>query len=791
MTMLPHLPVDRSPRRTDPTQRTRQGATVFLVGMLAFSGYGTFLPAAIRCVLPGDVGCPGGIFGAPVPGANATNEMFFNVTLYDYGFWIINSVTGANETKTWVIYEGWTIHINATSLRADASAGGTAYHGLGVEINATGKQLLSLAAPVGKWVTGTFTAPTSAYYSQHIWCTVYCGDGHSGQYRYNLNVVPSTTVPSALISATPTWGAAPLLVSFTAQVSGGTGALNTTWTFGDGSSPSYVANASHTYTLSGAYTAQLVVTDAKGSSATRTVRINVSATTPLTVSVHASVADGVAPLEVDLAGTVAGGVAPYTEAWTFGDGGTGVGLTAAHLFTAPGSYTVDLTVTDAVGASAWGSTTVAVHKANGTFPLAVQSLPASGVAPLPVTLTESPQGGTGPFAVLWVFGDGSFGSGPSANHTYATHGAYEATAFVTDAQGRVASGTVAVNVSGTSAAALQSVLTGTPLSGAPPLTFNASLSVWGGTAPYGAVSWTFGDGNQASGATVAHTFATLGTYPVTAALTDGAGATTTARTQVVVQGLQLSITLNRTSGDAPLLLGASASILGGTGTYGTVAWTWGDGATGSGSPINHTYGPNVTGAVTLHAQVADSSGATATASASVTIVAPPIVTVSINGSVPQITPADVNFTLAVTAGSGGYSTTPLWSFGDGATTRGVGPMNHTYVRTGSFLVTVVTNDSAGGVATGAVWVNISGGDAAGAPSGTAPVWTFTGVADPNQAALELMGFMALSGLFLLYRRHFMIVRRPAPGGARAPAARPNPPTSRSSTASRTPAHRRP
>ena len=46
--------------------------------------------------------------------------------------------------------------------------------------------------------------------------------------------------------------------------------------------------------------------------------------------------------------------------WDFGDGGEAGGPKATHTFTAPGSYTVSVTVTDAAGASGVATLTVVV-----------------------------------------------------------------------------------------------------------------------------------------------------------------------------------------------------------------------------------------------------------------------------------------------------------------------------------------------------------------------------------------------------------------------------------------------
>jgi PKD repeat protein len=47
-------------------------------------------------------------------------------------------------------------------------------------------------------------------------------------------------------------------------------------------------------------------------------------------------------------------------AWTFGDGGTGSGVTASHTYTTAGTFTAKLTVTDNLGATASTTATITV-----------------------------------------------------------------------------------------------------------------------------------------------------------------------------------------------------------------------------------------------------------------------------------------------------------------------------------------------------------------------------------------------------------------------------------------------
>jgi PKD repeat protein len=101
-----------------------------------------------------------------------------------------------------------------------------------------------------------------------------------------LFVVPASTAPAnqppvAVVSATPVSGTAPLAVSFSgAGSSDNDGTIAAyAWTLGDGGTASGIT-VSHTYAAAGNYTAQLVVTDNKNATGTKSVAITVSAAPP-------------------------------------------------------------------------------------------------------------------------------------------------------------------------------------------------------------------------------------------------------------------------------------------------------------------------------------------------------------------------------------------------------------------------------------------------------------------------------------------------------------------------------
>jgi PKD repeat protein len=134
--------------------------------------------------------------------------------------------------------------------------------------------------------------------------------------------------------------------------------------------------------------------------------------------------------------------------WSFGDGGTATGLTAAHTYHNSGSFAIKLTVTYSTGATA--STTKLVEITPADEPTA--SFVFSPSAPLineKVFFNGSASTTTPPRRIVsyaWEFGDGKKASGSVVSHQYPKAGTYNVTLVVTDDSGRkgVASNAVTV-----------------------------------------------------------------------------------------------------------------------------------------------------------------------------------------------------------------------------------------------------------------------------------------------------------------------------------------------------------
>jgi len=173
----------------------------------------------------------------------------------------------------------------------------------------------------------------------------YIGKMGAGRINaYNAVNIGPPPAPVANFSGSPTSGSAPLTVNFTDL---STGSITSwSWTFGDGGT-STAQNPSYQYTAAGTYTVSLTVTGPGGSDGeTKTNYITVNPCTPPTAQFVGSPTSGDYPLNVTFTNQSTGAT---SYSWNFGDGGTSTAQNPSHTYTAAGSYTVTLTVTNACG----------------------------------------------------------------------------------------------------------------------------------------------------------------------------------------------------------------------------------------------------------------------------------------------------------------------------------------------------------------------------------------------------------------------------------------------------------
>jgi len=237
--------------------------------------------------------------------------------------------------------------------------------------------------------------------------------------------------------------------------------------------------------------------------------------------------------------------------------------------------------------------------------------------------------------------------------------------------------------------------TGTPRSGAPPLSVTFNDTSTGGKVD--SWSWNFGDGGTSTEQNLTHQYTTDGTYTVTLTVTNTTyGSSTKTRTSYISVSTPptpgpgsaptAQFTASPTSGDPPLTVTFTDQS---TGTPSVYAWWWdfGDGSDTSRSQNpTHTY--TTAGQYDVSLTVTNGySEDTETKSAYINV-----------GDV-----VDANFTASPTSGnpplrvdftdtSTGSPTSWSWDFGDGNTSSAQNP-THTYVSGGVYNVSLTVENA--------------------------------------------------------------------------------------------------
>jgi PKD repeat protein len=304
--------------------------------------------------------------------------------------------------------------------------------------------------------SGTGSVPTKTYTAAGTYTaalTVRDEYGLTGTVSQVVTIVepPSNTAPIPVINP-PSCSMLVCNISAVGSTDSNVGdTITYLWNFGDGTATSTSSAPSHSFPAAGTYTMSLTATDGWLRTATITRDITVSGTVviPTNLSPTASFAVpsctflqcSYASSATDSDGTIA------THSWNFGDGQSAIGQTTSHIYTAPGTYAVVLTVTDDDGAQATTNRTVTVVAAVNAPPVA--SFISTCVE---LTCTVDATGTDADGSIVgwsWNFGDATVAEpGLEAQHTYAAAGAYQVTLTVTDDDGAQGSITQQLDVAG-------------------------------------------------------------------------------------------------------------------------------------------------------------------------------------------------------------------------------------------------------------------------------------------------------------------------------------------------------
>ncbi|MDD4903803.1 MAG: PKD domain-containing protein, partial [Candidatus Bipolaricaulis sp.] len=152
--------------------------------------------------------------------------------------------------------------------------------------------------------------------------------------------ISAGTPPPTAEAGGPYTGTAGAPIAFNGYGSGGS-ITTYSWSFGDGTSAQGVA-PSHAYSVPGTYTATLTVFGPGGQSSD-SASVSVTALTPPPTAEAGGPYTGTAGAPIAFNGYGSGG-SITTYSWSFGDGTSAQGVAPSHAYSVPGTYTATLTV---------------------------------------------------------------------------------------------------------------------------------------------------------------------------------------------------------------------------------------------------------------------------------------------------------------------------------------------------------------------------------------------------------------------------------------------------------------
>lgn len=296
-------------------------------------------------------------------------------------------------------------------------------------------------------------------------------------------------------------------------------------------------DVTHAFTTDGQWTVTLEIEDAAGlvDSTSVSVYVEDEAIMVADAGGNLSVDEGEV-VSFDGSNSVAIGSIDSYE-WDFDDGSYGSGAEPTHTYTDPGTYDVELTISNTTDDISVTTSTV-VHVADITPPIAVATVDESTIG-IGEELTFDASGSSdnadtaGSLLYEWDFtSNGQFtetGQTVSQSFHYVTDG--EATLRVTDSSGNVNTTTVSYSVENLA----------NPVADAGPnlVAYLGEEIRFDGTDSTDDVgietfSWDFGDGTATSGPTPNHTYDATGTYAVELSVTDTAGNTDSSSSTIVI-----------------------------------------------------------------------------------------------------------------------------------------------------------------------------------------------------------------------------------------------------------------
>lgn len=555
-----------------------------------------------------------------------------------------------------------------------------------------------------------------------------------------VNPAPvNNLLPQAKFSATPISGDVILNVSFTDQsnpANDGSFIQTYEWDFGDGETAIKFDNSSfaYDYRRAGSFTPTLFVKDNLARLSSKffgpIINVNGVVNNPPSPSFKFAQTSFLPTLKVQFTDTSSDVEGPLVAwNWNFGDNQTANVQNPEHIYSAPGTYLVVLTVTDSGGLQVSVSIQITVEPPGNNSPIANFSFSQQN-RKLVIDFTDTSSDTDGAITTWnWNFGDNSTDTVQNPSHTYLADGTYQVTLTVTDNGGKSNSITKNAVVNPlVNQSPVISNITGTQTSFKPLVGKFTETS----SDPDGFITkwdWNFGDGHtftttDATFKNPTNTYLFPGAYTVSLTVTDDGlpdgtnKKTATSSIQFVVEPPPANqppialFTLNANNVFAPATIIFTDSSTDADGQI--VSWLW-EFETGNTlfynrqtyqKTVSHTFARSGTYPVRL--TVSDDGNLTNTYILDVIVRNNAPVAIISAFPNPVLSKTQVNFFGNTSYDSDGNITKYAWNFGDGIIiSQGKITESHIYSKPGTYQASLTVTDNIGDSSTANLLINVS------------------------------------------------------------------------------------
>ncbi|RYZ54297.1 MAG: PKD domain-containing protein [Sphingobacteriales bacterium] len=376
------------------------------------------------------------------------------------------------------------------------------------------------------------------------------------------------------------------------------------------------------------------------------------------------------------------GTSVATSYWQFGNGTSTTvnGLTASSIYTALGTYDVELVVTDNIGCKDSLEKPAFINAHDPEAQFTVNTTNACVGAPLP--FFSQSQGVN--LSYLWSFGDGTTSTDPTPAHAYTQTGTYTVTLAVTDIYGctdtLVKPAYITVWGSPTAAFTISDTF-----KICPPL----FVQLTNNSTPNLVYNWDMGDGTSNFSVNPSHIYVNPGIFTIRLVAINNYGCRDTAYGQTHILGYDGVISYSPLTGCAPL----TVSFLSNVNNVPGLVWDFSDGTTlaTTAGVVTHTY--TEPGARVPRLIMTDNAGCSSTSYGLDTIKVDGVYSGFTFDPYPACDKGTLQF-LDTSKGAFSQITSRQWVFHSGFTSTAANPSQF-YPGPGSYPVILYTSTSTG------------------------------------------------------------------------------------------------